>query len=354
VPLPPGSAVMTTAAAAPDVPPPPDPFVGGAPQQPVIYPAPPIPPPPLPSDTFVPVAPADPTNPFGHWMQGWGGNGPDGGCFESDHCFDQFASPVSNPFYFEDPRSLTEARPIFLFQTIPNSNPLFLGGNAVFYGTQFRLAVTERWSFVLNKLGGVSINPGHDSPLGSETGFAELWLGPKYTFLRNTDTGTVAAAGLTFQIPTGPGKVYQDTGSLSLVPYVTAGQNCLKSQFGSCNIMGTLGYSFRTDNDRSDFLFNSLHLDYDVANLHRIYPLVELNWFHYTRSGDARPLTFEGRDLANMGAAFVDGRNNFTIATGVRYKFSEHTQTGIVFEFPLNGTKDMLNFRLGVDLIFRY
>ena len=31
--------------------------------------------------------------------------------FQSDHAFDGFISPVTNPFYFEDPRSLTELRP---------------------------------------------------------------------------------------------------------------------------------------------------------------------------------------------------------------------------------------------------
>src|SRR5262249_25617678 len=39
--------------------------------------------------------------------------------FQSDHCFDQFISPVTNPFLFEDPRSLTEVRPIFMYQRIP-------------------------------------------------------------------------------------------------------------------------------------------------------------------------------------------------------------------------------------------
>ena len=36
--------------------------------------------------------------------------------FQSDHCFDSFISPVTNPFLFEDPRSLTEVRPIFMIQ----------------------------------------------------------------------------------------------------------------------------------------------------------------------------------------------------------------------------------------------
>ena len=168
---------------------------------------------------------------FGEWMQDY--NPFHEGCFESDHCFDNFISPVSNPFLFEDPRSLTEVRPIFLYQTIPNSNALFRGGNAEFFGLQARLAITDRWSVVINKLGGVSINPGSDSPLPGDTGFSEFWIGPKYTFLRNTETGTVAAAGVTFQLPVGSAKAYQDTGMLSLVPYLTAAQSFGHTSYGS-------------------------------------------------------------------------------------------------------------------------
>ena len=41
-----------------------------------------------------------------------------GDWFKSDHCLDSFISPVSNPFLFEDPRSLTEVRPIFIYQGV--------------------------------------------------------------------------------------------------------------------------------------------------------------------------------------------------------------------------------------------
>jgi hypothetical protein len=118
--------------------------------------------------------------------------------------------------------------------------------------------------------------------------------------------------------------------------------------------MDTLGYTFRADSQRSDYFFNSAHLDFDVGNLHRFYPLVELNWFHYSRAGDFRPFNTEGRDLANIGSTGVSGHNDLSIATGLRYKFSECVQTGIVVEFPLTGTNDLNAFRLGVDLIFRY
>jgi hypothetical protein len=291
---------------------------------------------------------------FGEWFGEWGGNGPEGRCFESDHCFDGFISPVSNPFLFEDPRSLTEFRPLFFYQTIPGSTPVLNGGNAGFYGAQFRLALTERWSVVINKLGGVWISPGSDSPLPNETGFAELWLGPKFTFIRNLESGTVAAGGLTFQIPTGPSTVFQNTGKLSLTPYLTGAQNFGCTRFGSFNVMDTLGFTLRTDGQRSNYFFNSFHLDFDVGNLHRVYPLVELNWFSYTQSGTVNDFNVEGRDLANLGSTGVAGQNNLTIATGLRYKFSENFQTGLALEFPLTGNKELMNFRLGIDLIFRY
>ena len=34
------------------------------------------------------------------------------GMLPSDHCFNHFISPLSNPFSFEDPRSLTEANEV--------------------------------------------------------------------------------------------------------------------------------------------------------------------------------------------------------------------------------------------------
>jgi hypothetical protein len=181
-----------------------------------------------------------------------------------------------------------------------------------------------------------------------------LRIGPKYTFYRCEQTQTVAAAGLNFDIPTGPRKVFQDTGSLSLEPYVSFGQNFGRSAYGSFNFLGTLGYSVGTDDKRSDFIYTSLHLDYDVANLHKIYPLLELNYFHYTNSGNVRSLGFEGRDLFNFGSTGVSGHDNLSMAVGARYKFNENLQTGLAAEFPINGRHDLLDYRLTFDVIFRF
>jgi hypothetical protein len=298
----------------------------------------------------------DPESPWLNWIPGVGHPAAGGRpLFQSDHAFDGFISPVSNPFLFEDPRALTELRPIFIYQSIPNKNWATHGGDIEFFGLQGRLAISDCFSLVMNKLGFISQQP-HTELFGFQdaTGFAELSLGPKWTFLRNDQSGTLGALGLNFEIPTGPRKVFQDTGNLSLDPYLSMGQNFLRSSYGSFNALGTLGYSFSVNKQRSDHLYTSLHLDFDVANAHKFYPLIELNWFHYTKNGHTTTYGFEGRDLYNLGSDHVQGNDDFSLAVGFRYKFTECLQFGTAVEFPVTGRHDLMDFRLTFDVIFRY
>ena len=274
--------------------------------------------------------------------------------FKSDHVFDGFISPVTNPFLFEDPRSLTEVRPIFMYQQIPGAQRDFQGGNIWFFGTQARLAVTDRLSFVFHKLGGLSMNPGGASAFDGETGFAELWLGPKYTFVRNENAGRVMAAGLQFQAPVGSKGVFQDTGSLSLVPYLSYAENFFPDfRWGSVNAMLGTGYSISVNRQRSDYYYLSAHLDLDVGNCHRFYPLTELNWLIYTADGNSRPIGSEGRDLINFGGQ-AQGKGMMTWAIGARYKISESAQLGAAFELPVAGPRDLFRYRFTLDFILRY
>jgi hypothetical protein len=260
---------------------------------------------------------------------------------------------LSNPFLFEDPRTLTELRPIFIFQTIPSSQWFFRGGNIEDFNLQGRLSITDRLSIVMNKLGLIVINPGAGSNVGSASGITEIWLGPKYNFYREDQTGTIASAGLTFQIPVGPEKVFQSTGDLSLNPYASVAQQFGKTSYGTFHAMDTFGFAFAVDNDRSNYFYNSIHVDFDVANWQRIYPLIEINWFHYLQNGGAHDLGFEGFDLANIGAQ-VAGTDFVSIAFGSRFKASESVQFGFAAELPLVGHRDLQNFRLTIDMIWRY
>lgn len=289
---------------------------------------------------------------FGERLHGLFGN--HGEMFKSDHVFDGFISPVTNPFLFEDPRSLTEVRPILMYQQVPGSQPDLNGGNIWFFGTQARVAFTNRWSLVFNKIGGISVNPGSGSPFDGGTAFSELWLGPKYTFVRNEDAGRLMAAGLQFQIPVGSESAFQDTGSLSLVPYFSYAENfCRDWRIGSLNAMLGTGYSISVNNQRSDYYYLSAHLDLDVGNSHQFYPLTELNWIIYTSDGTSRPIGSEGRDLINFGGQ-AKGNGMITWAIGARYKFSESAQIGGAFEIPIAGPRDVYSYRFTLDFILRY
>jgi hypothetical protein len=291
-------------------------------------------------------------------IPGYVGGGEFGGrpLFQSDHAFDGFISPVTNPFYFEDPRSLTEVRPLFIFQGAAGRNPVFRGGDIEYAGLQARLAITDCLSVVMTKFGEVWIEP-HNAggDFQSHGGFAELVIGPKYTFWRSEATGTLAAAGLNFDIPAGSRQVLQNTGSLSLEPYLSLGQSFGHTPYGTFQALSTFGYNVSVDNQRSDNLFSSLHLDFDYGGLHKIYPLVELNWFHYTSNGKARDLNFEGGDLFNFGSRRISGHDDISLAVGGRFKLNECLQAGLAIEFPItNRSRDLMDYRLLVDFIFRY
>ncbi len=273
--------------------------------------------------------------------------------FQSDHGFDNMISPVSNPFLFEDPRSLTELRPVVLVQGTPSASA-FGGGNIEYVGLQARVAFTERLSLVITEFGWIWINPSSDSPFDDGNGGAELRIGPKYTFYRCEPSGTIAAAGLTLDIPIGSSDVFQNTGDMSLQPYITVGQTFGRSTWGSFNFLGLVGYSVASDRERTDFLYTSLHLDYDVANLRKFYPFLEFNYFNYTDAGSAVPFDFEGRDLINFGSSDVEGNDSISMAVGMRFKMSELWQFGAAYEFPVSGNRDLLDYRLTFDMIFRY
>jgi hypothetical protein len=274
--------------------------------------------------------------------------------FESDKAFCDFVSPLSNPFYFEDPRSLSEVRGIGFYQGIPGNDAFFRGGNGYFIGGQGRLALTQRISLVVHKVGFTSFRPGDGSIFQGGSGLAELWLGPKVVVYRNPETKTLLSVGTQFQIPLGGGPPLQDTGNLSIVPYVSAAQKLLGTEIGTLNGMATAGYSFSTNGDRSDFFYASAHLNFDIANGHRFYPVAEVNWFSYTKDGRARGLTTEGRDFANVGAA-AKGANLVTWALGLRWRsLNGRWELGGGYEGYMFGQRGLFDGRVMLDLIWRF
>ncbi len=280
------------------------------------------------------------------------GRSPDG-LFCGEREFEQFAAPVSAPFTFEDPRSTTGLRLNGLYQTVPSGQPDFRGGDIWYFGGQARLAFTDRLSLVVSKLGVISVNPGSGSFYGKKTGLSEFWLAPKWTFYRDPEGGTIAATGVTFQVPLGSAGAFQDTGSLSVTPYLSAGQALVKTRLGGLNALANAGYSISTNHDRSDYFYASGQLSFDVQNKHKFFPLFELNYAQVTTNGRERAIGVEGRDLINFGGQ-SRGSGLLTGAVGARWRFLKDFDLGGAYEFPVAGSRGLFKNRFLLDVTYHY
>ncbi len=138
------------------------------------------------------------------------------GLLQSDHCFDSFISPISNPFFFEDPRSLTEARGIFIENSLPG---LIGNGDLQVYAGQLRGRVTDRVSIIAPRLGYIQVN---QSGGGAPVGFLSSPVGVKYNFYRDVDRQLLATVGMTYFIK-GSGGAFSNFGDGDFHLFLTGG-----------------------------------------------------------------------------------------------------------------------------------
>lgn len=266
--------------------------------------------------------------------------------FQSDHCFDTFIGPISNPILSKDPRSNTYLRPMFINNNIPSDHALG-GGSAQVYALQANIAINERLSIIADKDGLARV----DTAGGfHETGWLNLAAGLKYTFLRDVENQTLAAAGFMIEIPTGGENLFQYPGGSLFTTFLTAGQRIGET----VHLLNTFGFQFPTNTAyNSSFLYNSFHIDKAIGGW--FYPLAELNVFYYTGGGDRLPnVVGEGDGLLNFGTVGVTGNTLVTVAFGAKAKLSCNLELGAAYEFPITDRKDLIENRLVTELIIRY
>ena len=259
----------------------------------------------------------------------------------SDHCFDGFLSPMTNPLYFEDPRTLTEARALFLRHKLP----LAAGsGDVNVFAVQLRAALNDRLSVIATKDGyATSTNPLIDD------GWADLSAGLKYNLFKDPCAQKILSAGLVFELPVGSQRTLQGNGDGLFNLFVTGG-----ARIGCWNWISGTGFLLPTDTSaESQIWFWSNHIDRRIgcSNFH---VLAEINLYHYLKAGDGGIPGLEGGDLINLGSTGVAGNDIVTGAFGLKYKPSNRTEIGIAWENPLTDRRDVLENRLNVDWIFRY
>ncbi len=260
----------------------------------------------------------------------------------SDKCFDDFISPMTNPVFFEDPRSLTEVRFIFLNHNLPAA----LGGNSVqVYAAQLRARLTDRLSLIATKDGLIY----SQSPL-IEPGLADLAAGLKYNLYRDVEAGRLLSVGATYEIPMGANKSLQGNGNGEFHFFVTSG-----TRIGErAHWLSASGIREPADTNLENRVWYwSNHFDYQLAD-RPLYAFTEFNWYNWQSSGTAFPLPVEGGDLFNLGSTGVTGNDIVTQAVGMKAKPRSNVEAGIAYEFPLTERRGVLDDRLTADLIFRF
>jgi hypothetical protein len=282
--------------------------------------------------------------------KGKGGHGKGGGkagllgglIKPTSQCFDDFISPMTNPVFFEDPRTLTEVRFIYLRNKVPGA----AGGGAVnLFAAQVRAAITDKLSIVAAKDGYAT-----SSNALIDDGWADIAVGLKYNILSDHETQRLLSVGASYELPVGSTRTLQGNGDGEFHIYASAARKL------GCDWHWISGSGFRLPADttqESQVWYWSNHLDRKITD--KIYVLAEVNWYHWMKSGSQTAVPgVEGLDLFNFGSTGVAGNNIVTGAFGFKMKPRSNMELGLAWEAPLTQRRDIIDNRLTVDCILRY
>ncbi len=260
----------------------------------------------------------------------------------TDRGFSDFISPMTNPVNFEDPRTLTEARMIYLRQKVP----LAAGGGRVnVFAVQIRAALSDRLSVIATKDGFVtSSNPLIDD------GWLDVNAGLKYNLYKDYSKQQILSVGATIDIPVGSTRTLQGNGDGEFHLFATGG-----AQLGDdWHVLSASGFRLPADTSaESQMWYWSNHIDRYLGG--GFYVLAEANWYHWMKSGQVGLQGVSGGDLFNFGSRGIAGNDIVTGAIGVKYKPAcRDMEIGVAWEAPLSNREDILNNRLTADWIIRY
>lgn len=255
----------------------------------------------------------------------------------------QMISPITAPTTFEDPRNISEIRPIYIHHKI-DDRFVTEGGDVNVYAVQLRYAVSDRFSIIATKDGYVDFNP--KSTVNNDEGFANLAGGFKYA-LFDCDN-YITSLGLRYEAPTGEREVFQGLGDGVINPFISSG-----FVLGNWNFIGSSGLRVRVDEDDSSFFDANIHTSYKMGNF---YPVAEIGLVNVISEGNRLPIADEGQDFFNFGSSNSEGKSLVTGALGVRYRLTKNVDLGLAYQIPLNrgsGTR-ILEHRVTSDLIYKF
>ncbi|MAT15021.1 MAG: hypothetical protein CMJ46_07100 [Planctomyces sp.] len=265
--------------------------------------------------------------------------------FKSDYAFADFIEPITNPYWFFDPRSMTRARAVFISQDIPANN-LTPAGDASVTSLQGSLAIHERMSVIAAKTGRATIDFDGQSELD---GWLDMALGFKYVLIRNEQSRFLLSAGSIYERSNGSRDIFQGNGHGMWHVFLSGGKG-----WGRSHVLSTVGWHFPNNHDEeNESLYYSFH--YDLELFRDKFLVLELNGQHYTESGSRTPgANLEGGDLFSLGAGNVTGNDVIYGAIGTTIRLRDDIHLNAAYEVPLTSREDFLNDRVTVTLGYYY
>lgn len=263
----------------------------------------------------------------------------------SDYAFGDFIEPITNPYWFIDPRAMTRIRLVTINQDIPETDFSNSGETSIttFQGS---IALNERLSFMAVKGGRQKIEIEGQNDLD---GWLDLALGAKWVFKRNVEKRTLLSGGVIYERTQGSSDVFQGNGHGMWNIYLSHAKGWRRTHW-----ISTLGWHLPNNHDQeNESLYYSTHLDYAVTcNKFLVW---ELNGIHYTESGNFTPGTnLEGGDLFSLGADNVTGNDVVTTAVGGVWRVRNSFDIAAAYEVPITGRRDLLQDRWTVNFSYTY
>jgi hypothetical protein len=266
----------------------------------------------------------------------------------SEDGFDGFISPITNPFWFEDPRTLTEIRPTVLHQAIPGN---ISNGHINVLAMPIRVALSDRTSLIVPKNGFLMT----DSDFGDiNDGWLDTSIGLKYNLMKDCYNRRLLSTGFSYEMPSGDAEAFQGNGDGLFNLFASYG-----AEFGDIHWISGSGFVLPANStDESQIWWWSNHIDQKIAQREclSVYALGEVNWYHWGDSGDDGFLFgIEGNDLFNLGSPAVAGNDIVTGAFGTKIKpYGNAMEIGVAWETHLTHRRDLLEDRLTIDWILRF
>ena len=266
----------------------------------------------------------------------------------------RYVPPLTFPYFNESAQIRSEIRPLYFYNHIPDDfvsvGGFDTGGDLHVFTVQGRAAITERWAVLVTKNGYADVD--FDDLLPSDDGALNFAFGAKYAALSMPESDTYLTGGLKYEAPSGDiesGAIELQGGGDGFFDLFVSFESALWHRLG---VQTSSGFHMAVDPDHDATSFHaSIHVDYEVVQ--GLFAVVETNVLTTLEEADRTDSSllgsFEGYDVLSFGSTRAG-----TVATmgmGARYRLGRYALFGLVYELPVTARQDIIEFRIGCDLV---